>query len=140
MSRYKTYPKYKDSGVVEWLGDVPEGWDIKAGKFIGKILTTPSISDNNLSENGKQFYIKVNDLNTINGMYLNFSKYKISDDFNIKYINNYICFPKRGAAIFTNKACIVKVKSLIDPNLMAWKIFDKYNNEFFIRCLLSRFK
>lgn len=26
MSRYKPYPKYKDSGV-EWLGEVPEGWE-----------------------------------------------------------------------------------------------------------------
>lgn len=26
MNRYKKYPKYKDSGV-EWLGEIPEGWD-----------------------------------------------------------------------------------------------------------------
>ena len=26
MSRYKPYPAYKDSGV-EWLGEVPEGWE-----------------------------------------------------------------------------------------------------------------
>jgi type I restriction enzyme S subunit len=25
MTKYKTYPSYKDSGV-EWLGDVPSGW------------------------------------------------------------------------------------------------------------------
>ena len=28
MSRYKPYPAYKDSGV-EWLGKVPEGWEVK---------------------------------------------------------------------------------------------------------------
>lgn len=28
MSHYKPYPKYKDSGV-EWLGRVPEHWEIK---------------------------------------------------------------------------------------------------------------
>ncbi len=27
MSHYKAYPKYKDSGV-EWIGNVPEGWDV----------------------------------------------------------------------------------------------------------------
>ena len=31
--KYKTYPAYKDSGV-EWLGDVPEHWEIKRlGQF-----------------------------------------------------------------------------------------------------------
>ena len=27
-SRFKRYPAYRDSGV-EWLGDVPEGWEVK---------------------------------------------------------------------------------------------------------------
>ncbi len=27
MSHYKAYPKYKNSGV-EWIGDVPDGWDV----------------------------------------------------------------------------------------------------------------
>ena len=31
--RYKPYPKYKDSGV-EWLGDVPEGWEVLPLKYI----------------------------------------------------------------------------------------------------------
>ena len=25
--KYKKYPKYKDSGV-EWIGDIPEGWEV----------------------------------------------------------------------------------------------------------------
>ncbi|MBS7821514.1 restriction endonuclease subunit S [Wohlfahrtiimonas chitiniclastica] len=28
LSKYKTYPEYKDSGV-EWLGEIPSHWDIK---------------------------------------------------------------------------------------------------------------
>ncbi|MEO6353687.1 MAG: hypothetical protein ABIO19_11740, partial [Burkholderiaceae bacterium] len=32
MSHYKPYPAYKDSGV-EWLGKVPEGWDVKRLKY-----------------------------------------------------------------------------------------------------------
>lgn len=28
MSHYKPYPKYRPSGV-EWLGDVPEGWEVR---------------------------------------------------------------------------------------------------------------
>jgi len=34
--KYKPYPKYKDSGV-EWLGRVPEHWEVKRFKFIFRI-------------------------------------------------------------------------------------------------------
>jgi len=32
--KYKAYPSYKDSGI-EWLGDVPEGWERTRLKFLG---------------------------------------------------------------------------------------------------------
>ncbi len=32
LKPWKPYPAYKDSGV-EWLGQVPEGWGVKALKF-----------------------------------------------------------------------------------------------------------
>ncbi|WP_019672967.1 restriction endonuclease subunit S [Psychrobacter lutiphocae] len=32
-NRYKAYPEYKDSGV-EWLGDIPSGWDAQKLKFL----------------------------------------------------------------------------------------------------------
>ena len=32
MNGFKPYPKYKDSGV-EWLGQVPEGWEVKRIKY-----------------------------------------------------------------------------------------------------------
>lgn len=37
MSHYKPYPAYKDSGV-EWLGKVPEHWQVMAIKHI---VSTP---------------------------------------------------------------------------------------------------
>ena len=36
MNPYKPYLVYKDSGV-EWLGKVPEGWEIKLLGQIGKL-------------------------------------------------------------------------------------------------------
>jgi type I restriction enzyme, S subunit len=30
--KYKKYPKYKDSGV-EWIGEIPEGWEVKKLKY-----------------------------------------------------------------------------------------------------------
>ncbi|RME57390.1 restriction endonuclease subunit S, partial [Candidatus Parcubacteria bacterium] len=41
MSRYKPYPKYKPSGV-EWLGDIPEHWEVKRLKFLARINPTKS--------------------------------------------------------------------------------------------------
>ena len=35
MSHYKPYPKYKDSGV-EWIGDVPEGWEVERLRHISE--------------------------------------------------------------------------------------------------------
>lgn len=43
MSHYKTYPKYKDSGV-EWIGEVPEHWGVKPIKFV------VSYNDDSLTE------------------------------------------------------------------------------------------
>lgn len=43
MSHYKAYPKYKDSGV-EWIGEVPEHWDVKPIKFVA------SYNDDSLAE------------------------------------------------------------------------------------------
>ena len=33
MSKYSKYPSYKDSGV-EWLGEIPESWEVKKLKFM----------------------------------------------------------------------------------------------------------
>ncbi|OQY11185.1 MAG: hypothetical protein B6I30_07345 [Desulfobacteraceae bacterium 4572_187] len=35
----KPYPKYKDSGV-EWIGEVPEEWEILPIKYVVKIPVT----------------------------------------------------------------------------------------------------
>jgi len=37
IKKYKPYPEYKDSGV-EWLGNVPEHWEVKRLKFLTKCL------------------------------------------------------------------------------------------------------
>jgi len=42
IGRWKTYPTYKDSGV-EWLGEIPEHWEVKRLKFVCQI--SPSKSD-----------------------------------------------------------------------------------------------
>jgi len=41
MSAYRPYPKYKDSGV-EWLGEVPEKWDVSRIKNVATINASKS--------------------------------------------------------------------------------------------------
>ena len=38
---FRRYPKYKASGV-EWLGDVPEGWDVKRLRFVADMNPSKS--------------------------------------------------------------------------------------------------
>ena len=65
---YKPYPAYKDSGV-EWLGEIPEGWDlwkiIHASSHIGS-GTTPK-SDNGEYYGGRFLWVTTGELreNTI---------------------------------------------------------------------------
>lgn len=41
--KYPAYPKYKKSGV-EWLGDVPEHWDVKPLKYICRFAYGDSLA------------------------------------------------------------------------------------------------
>ena len=56
MSKYKTYPEYKDSGV-EWLGEIPEEWDVKKIKYTA--VCAPSNIDKK-SKNGEETVILCN--------------------------------------------------------------------------------
>jgi type I restriction enzyme S subunit len=49
MSHYKPYPRYKDSGV-EWLGRVPEHWEIIKLKRIALLKAGESISSDRINE------------------------------------------------------------------------------------------
>ena len=53
---FPRYPKYKPSGV-EWLGDVPEGWEVKRLKHVAAISMgqSPSSDDCNSEGNGLPF-------------------------------------------------------------------------------------
>ena len=44
MSRYQKYPAYKDSGV-EWIGEIPEHWEVKRLKQTMRLITNKSIEE-----------------------------------------------------------------------------------------------
>jgi type I restriction enzyme, S subunit len=54
---YKRYERYKDSGI-EWIGEIPEHWDINKLKRLAKIVTgntPPKRDDKNYSVEGIQW-------------------------------------------------------------------------------------
>lgn len=51
MSHYKPYPAYKDSGV-EWLGRVPEHWDVRKLKWLASLQSGDFITSESIEEEG----------------------------------------------------------------------------------------
>jgi len=47
----KRYPKYKDSGI-EWLGEIPEGWEVKRLRFLANIRKGKKPNENDESIDG----------------------------------------------------------------------------------------
>ena len=56
MSKFKRYERYKDSGV-EWIGEIPEHWEIKKIKYISNITMgqSPKSEECSLDETGLPF-------------------------------------------------------------------------------------
>ena len=51
VSTGKPHPKYKDSGV-EWLGMVPEEWDVRKLKYVAKLKSGDGITSEKISDTG----------------------------------------------------------------------------------------
>lgn len=62
--RWKRYPKYKDSGV-EWLGEVPEGWNVKHLKYLSNEPLKYGSNESSVS-NDRNFprYVRITDINS----------------------------------------------------------------------------
>ncbi|QKU21232.1 restriction endonuclease subunit S [Acinetobacter lwoffii] len=130
--------KLKDSGV-EWLGQVPEHWVIIKGGYIGTLFGSESVAEEDIVDDGVLPFIKVSSL-SVETFKLNSIDWFVTEKRAkfCKAEKNYIVFPKRGAAIFTNKVNVVEIDSVIDPNLMGWKIGKKGLTEYFALLLKTR--
>jgi type I restriction enzyme S subunit len=70
--RHATYPAYKPSGV-EWLGDVPNHWDVKRLKFLSRI--NPSASEvMGLRDEDEVSFVPMDAVGEYGGMRLNIEK------------------------------------------------------------------
>ena len=129
--------KLKPSGI-DWLGDVPEHWDVTKGRFLGTLLGSTAIDEDetNQDEEGTP-YAKVYDLNYIDSSLL-LKGTKLSVGQVSAQHRRMLLFPKRGAAIFTNKVVIADGRFLFDSNLMGWEISQRADLKFVAYCLIAR--
>tara|TARA_Y100000590_G_scaffold414676_1_gene511789 strand:- start:239 stop:1531 length:1293 start_codon:yes stop_codon:yes gene_type:complete len=87
--KYKEYPKYKDSGV-EWIGDIPEGWEINKIKFYFEIKSGKTLQSSKKNEDdiqvpyitaGNVFWdkIEIDDLSMMNASSEEIKMYQIQN-------------------------------------------------------------
>ncbi len=122
---FPKYPKYKDSGV-EWLGEVPEHWEVLKGSLLGTLFGSEQVPEEFVCDAGDLPFIKVGSMSPDSFEIQSWDWFvdpNVAEQY--KPRSTYIVFPKRGAAIFMNKVNIVERPSLIDPNLMGWSIGEK---------------
>jgi type I restriction enzyme, S subunit len=131
--------RMKDSGV-EWIGEIPEGWEIRKGKWIFNIFNSADVNIDNIStDDGDIHYLKVDDLNYSEGAFITTSNLKYSSSLNKFYSElPVLVFPKRGAAIFTNKICICNLPYMLDSNLMAVSLSKFCEAKYFYYQIQSR--
>jgi type I restriction enzyme, S subunit len=138
MGKYQRYEKYKDSGV-EVLGNIPEHWEAIKGKFIFCILSGYAPADFVFEDEGINYY-QVDDLNDNSDMFLLPQSSKCIEQIKTSLISKapFVLFPKRGAAIATNKVKIVNTDSIFDTNLMGLRTNSKSSPKFVAYVILSR--
>lgn len=128
----------KDSGI-DWLGEVPDHWEVLKGAFIGTLFGSEQVSEAQVTDEGSLPFIKVASL-SLEGFEIESWTWYVDDSVvnNYKPRTGFITFPKRGAAIFTNKVNIVDRPALIDPNLMGWQIGSRTHTKFIAYLLKCR--
>lgn len=131
----------KDSGIP-WLGQIPAHWEILRGKYLGRLFSTPSVLDNELTEvgDGNLMYLKVSDLAGADESFkLTRSRlYVKRPSTRSENRRPLLVFPKRGGAIYTNRVAIIESTCLLDPNLMGWEISTRFDPHYVALLLKTR--
>lgn len=124
---------------IDWLGAVPAHWDLLGASRIGALFGSEAVPEHHVSAEGGIPFIKVGSLSP-SKMKLEswdwFLDAKFASDYRTR--SHFVVFPKRGAAIFTNKVNVVERSSVIDPNLMGWQIGERANLKFVAYLLKAR--
>lgn len=127
-------PRYR---IVE----IPEEWEVLKGEELFDLSSGISPSEIIFDNAGDTLYVQVDDMNfEENKREIVNSKLKFNLNNNPKIpIENEksIVFPKRGAAILTNKVGILSKKSAVDTNIMCLKCKEALDTYFMFYTLLN---
>ena len=120
------YPTYKPSGV-EWLGDVPEHWEVPRLKDVGYLKSGAGFPHSYQGNPSAEFpFFKVGDMAVSgNERLMQVWKHTVSSDtVNILgahvFLPNTIVFAKVGAALLLNRRRVLTRPSCIDNNMMGF--------------------
>jgi type I restriction enzyme, S subunit len=131
----------KPSGIP-WIGAIPARWEVLRGKYLGRLFSTPSVLDSELTEDGvgNLMYLKVSDLVGVDVSFkLTRSKlYVRRPSARNETPRSLLVFPKRGGAIYTNRVAIIESPCLLDPNLMGWEISNRFDPQYVALLLKTR--
>ncbi len=100
----------KDSGI-EWLGDVPECWDLCLIKH-KLILITDGAHISPETENGQHYFVSIKDME---GDQINFSNALLTSNDSYKYLVHTGCKPKGGDVLFSKDGTIGKT-TVVKPS------------------------
>ena len=132
------YPAYKPSGV-EWLGDVPEHWEVVPLKRIAWFKSGAGFP---VAEQGRQDseipFLKVSDMTRPgNEVWIEMTGSSVSSATATRlgafvFPAGSIIFPKVGGALLTNKRRLLRRPSCVDNNVMGCVVSEADLNYAFI--------
>jgi len=102
------YPKYKDSGV-EWLGDVPEHWDVLRLKFVGDAIIGITYSPEETVDEG-QGHLVLRSSNVQQGKLAfqdNVFVDKTINDRDVTQLHDVLICARNGSAHLVGKCAII---------------------------------
>ena len=120
------YPRYRPSGV-EWLGEVPEHWEARRLKDVGRLIAGAAFPEALQGVGGEELpFFKVGDLNkSLDGRWLDGTEHTISretaTELRARVIpRESIVYAKIGAALLLNRRRLTTRPACIDNNMSAY--------------------
>jgi type I restriction enzyme S subunit len=127
----------KDSGI-EWLGAIPGHWEVHKAGRLGDLFGSEAVEDSDVAEDGAVPFIKVASLSPESFDVVPEWFVSASGASSCRLRQDYVVFPKRGAAIAANKVGVVAEASVVDPNLMGWQLREHAVTKYFAYVLKAR--
>ncbi len=131
--QFKQYPSYKPSGV-EWLGEVPEHWEVKKIKRISPVNRGASPRPINdlkyFDDNGEYAWVRISDVTRSNG-FLFETEQRLSSlgaSFSVKLEPESLFL---SIAATVGKPCITKIKTCIHDGFVYFPKLNKHRDLLF---------